>query len=287
MPSSNLVLSTIAVELLLASAVGASSIDFENIASGTLVRDQFQSIGVRVTGAGGWSGLVYSEGEHGVQNFGNSPTQIMDVGNRGQPTTIRFVNPAHPEQVIGATSISFIVGDGDPDSETFEITFFDASGDVLNGPNRYTTLIDGLWISATSSNLGVPIGYIEIVIVPESESGVVLDDLGFELTSLSAREDSSIQQSPFRFSGNWPNPFNPTTAIRFDLSEPAYVSLRIYDASGQLVRILLNGKLGASGRHETLWRGRDESNRAVAPGIYFYQLTTGDYAQTGRMCLLH
>jgi hypothetical protein len=83
---------------------------------------------------------------------------------------------------------------------------------------------------------------------------------------------------------NFPNPFNPTTRITFGLSAPGYVSLRIYDAAGRLVRVLVNNERHAA-RYEETWDGRDSSGRAVASGIYFYRLDAGAFAETKKMVL--
>jgi hypothetical protein len=85
---------------------------------------------------------------------------------------------------------------------------------------------------------------------------------------------------------NYPNPFNPLTRIQFELGEPLGASLRVYDVSGRLVRILLAGDIMGAGRHEIIWDGRDSSDRAVAAGVYFYRLTAGDYVETRRMTLI-
>jgi len=84
---------------------------------------------------------------------------------------------------------------------------------------------------------------------------------------------------------NFPNPFNPTTRIAFGLSAPASVSLRIYDAAGRLVRVLVDGSRPA-GVYAELWDGRDSIGRAVASGIYFYRLQAGAFSETRKMALL-
>jgi hypothetical protein len=84
---------------------------------------------------------------------------------------------------------------------------------------------------------------------------------------------------------NFPNPFNPTTRIAFGLAAPGNVSLRIYDAAGRLVRVLVEGERSA-GHYAELWDGRDSSGRAVASGIYFYRLRAGSFSETRKMALL-
>ncbi|MGD1047742.1 MAG: FlgD immunoglobulin-like domain containing protein [Candidatus Krumholzibacteriaceae bacterium] len=84
---------------------------------------------------------------------------------------------------------------------------------------------------------------------------------------------------------NFPNPFNPATKITFGLKGPGGVSLRIYDATGRLVRVLVKGDLSA-GRYAEPWDGKDNGGRAVASGIYFYRLDAGTFTQTRKMVLL-
>ncbi len=85
---------------------------------------------------------------------------------------------------------------------------------------------------------------------------------------------------------NYPNPFNPGTTISYDLPGPARVSLKIYDVSGRLVRVLEDAVAEPAGHHQVGWEGRDRFGRAVAAGVYFYRLEAGKYAETRRMLLL-
>lgn len=84
---------------------------------------------------------------------------------------------------------------------------------------------------------------------------------------------------------NHPNPFNPTTRIRFGLATPGTVTLRIYDASGRLIRVLEDANLGA-GHYERTWDGTDLRGSEVASGVYFYRLTAPSFVETKKMVLL-
>lgn len=79
---------------------------------------------------------------------------------------------------------------------------------------------------------------------------------------------------------NYPNPFNPTTNIKFDLPENTIVSLKIFDISGREVASLLNSKLQA-GTYTYLWNAS-----TVSSGIYFYELSTPGFRQVKRMVLI-
>jgi hypothetical protein len=84
---------------------------------------------------------------------------------------------------------------------------------------------------------------------------------------------------------NYPNPFNPATEIAFSLPEPGYVSLKIYNIAGQLVRTLASGSYQA-GEHFVVWDGRNGENEGVASGVYFYVLSTDRGRVTKSMTLL-
>jgi len=169
---------------MMQSNILAETITFESISSGTFVRDQFQNIGVRITGSGEYSGKVYSEGEVGIENFGNSSTQTVHIGEQGTPTTILFVDPDNPSDLIGAISVSFLVGDGDTANESFIVTYFDINGEQLHTPIEYTTYSTGISISETILTLGGIIGSVQLEHLPNSESGACFDDLSFTLASM-------------------------------------------------------------------------------------------------------
>ena len=82
-----------------------------------------------------------------------------------------------------------------------------------------------------------------------------------------------------------PNPFNPRTAISFDLAAAGPATLRLYDPRGRLVRILMQADL-AAGRHEVIWDGRDGAGRPCAAGVYLARLESGRTTRTGRMLLV-
>jgi hypothetical protein len=84
---------------------------------------------------------------------------------------------------------------------------------------------------------------------------------------------------------NHPNPFNPTTSIRFDLSRAADVTLAVYEPGGTLVARIAEGRYPA-GTHEVHWNGTDAAGARVASGVYFYRLISGDTELARKMVLL-
>jgi len=84
---------------------------------------------------------------------------------------------------------------------------------------------------------------------------------------------------------NYPNPFNPETTISYQLPENGKAELVIYNIKGQKVKQLISEQLSA-GQHSVVWDGRDENNKAVSSGIYFYKFKAGDFDKTRKMILM-
>ena len=89
---------------------------------------------------------------------------------------------------------------------------------------------------------------------------------------------------------NYPNPFNPETWIPYQLSEPADVTLTIYDMNGRIVRRLTIGHQTAgvyqSRTRAAYWDGRNQQGESVASGLYFYTLTSDNFTATRKMLIL-
>jgi flagellar hook assembly protein FlgD len=119
-------------------------------------------------------------------------------------------------------------------------------------------------------------------------SQVWLREAHYDPASAPAFINSSAQvPDSYSLEQNYPNPFNPTTTIRFGI--PAGVAqqttLRVYNALGQVVRVLVNEQLDA-GTHSIVWDGRDDFSRPVSTGVYFYKLTAGDFTQVRKLMLM-
>lgn len=84
---------------------------------------------------------------------------------------------------------------------------------------------------------------------------------------------------------NRPNPFKLSTMIRFSLSGQYPVDIRVYDAMGKLVRTLVDQPM-SDGTFEVEWQGRDNAGRALASGVYFYQLRAGPTILTRKTVLI-
>jgi predicted outer membrane repeat protein len=98
--------------------------------------------------------------------------------------------------------------------------------------------------------------------------------------------DEPRTPTAYRLHANVPNPFNPMTTIRYDLPTPGRVYLRIFDVAGRTVRTLIGGEHRDTGEHQALWDGHDDSGRAVAAGMYFYELDASSFRGVRKMVLV-
>ena len=206
------------------------------------------------------------------------------------------------------------------DTEYGQIFIYDenyvfTSTQNLNYPNRSVNFYNGIMVvNALYGNLteffavenGVPrkIGAMDIDlnrhtsiarIFPEKYKIIVryssrIDVYDMEYT-VSEGEDIDVPIVRSELLGNFPNPFNPETTIRFNVgnafirSESVRVSIDIYNIRGQKVRSLLDG-FYESGSHTVVWDGRDDSGRELGSGVYLYRMLAGEESSVRKMVLL-
>jgi flagellar hook assembly protein FlgD len=89
----------------------------------------------------------------------------------------------------------------------------------------------------------------------------------------------------FALHENYPNPFNPTTTLRFDLPEVSSITLTIYNMLGQKVRTF-DYQNTSAGYHSVTWDATNDLGQQVGAGVYLYQLQTKDFVKTRKMVLL-
>jgi uncharacterized delta-60 repeat protein len=130
-------------------------------------------------------------------------------------------------------------------------------------------------VADTLGNIYVA-GYIQTV-----QNGYDMIAMKYQAGGLIAVNVISTQvPKGFSLYQNYPNPFNPVTTIKFDVQKQAFVKLRIYDILGREVALLVNENLRI-GSYEAIF-----SSAKLASGIYFYEMTAGDYRDTKKMVLV-
>jgi len=100
----------------------------------------------------------------------------------------------------------------------------------------------------------------------------------------TATSESAVPKQ-FALHANYPNPFNPTTRIVYDVPEASVVRLEVFNVLGQRAALLLDERREA-GQHIAVWDGRTASGAKAAAGLYFCRMTAGKFAKTIKMTLL-
>jgi photosystem II stability/assembly factor-like uncharacterized protein len=147
----------------------------------------------------------------------------------------------------------------------------------------YHSTDNGLTWRRTISGMGVRIPTLALLQTGDylyagtSYTGVwrrnVSELLSIGSTGNTAPDKYSLEQ-------NYPNPFNPVTVIKYSLSSPGIISLKVYDISGKLVAELVNG-LQTQGTHTVEFNGS-----TLSSGVYYYVLKAGSFTQTKKMILM-
>jgi hypothetical protein len=149
----------------------------------------------------------------------------------------------------------------------------------------------------------VDVGDTTATTLEELENGVLYDIYVIAYDQFGNRTDHSnmisvrpncwgaVEGKPtlpegFALGKNYPNPFDFQTLIPYRLGgSSSFARLIVYNATGRQVRVLHEGCLPA-GLHEAIWDGMDGKGLPVPPGVYFYRLEAGGFAQTSKMLLI-
>ena len=119
------------------------------------------------------------------------------------------------------------------------------------------------------------------------ETPLMLVEAAFNDGVPVSRKDGAVRMLPAvaRLLPSYPNPFNPKTTIHYTLPAGSAVRLSLYDASGQMIRRLVE-KEQPAGIHAVVWNGRGDDGRPVASGLYLCRLEAGGTRSTGKLLLL-
>ena len=94
-----------------------------------------------------------------------------------------------------------------------------------------------------------------------------------------------IVANVFELKGNYPNPFNPTTKIRFTNDRSSNVSVNVFSLKGEKVITLMNGPAN-SGTYDVTWDGKNSNGRVVPTGMYLYNVESDGRRLQGKMLFL-
>jgi agmatine/peptidylarginine deiminase len=185
-------------------------------------------------------------------------------------------SPIPAELVVNPTSISLQMEVDETDIVLLVLS------NIGGLPLSFTLSEEMEWLSANHQSGIVNGGESFAIILTINTTGLIAGDYSGEIIINDDREETIIPVSltvtgtgaPLQpsscteFLGNYPNPFNPTTTIRFTLANQSQVNLSIYNLRGQKVRSLINEQRTA-GFHQVIWDGTDDNGLNVSSGVYF------------------
>lgn len=197
--------------------------------------------------------------------------------NLGTNSVLRFYARSHASYYglerfrVGVTTLGSIVPQG------FQ---FISGVNYVQAPTRWTEYTYDL---SAYDNQHV---YIGIQCVSNNSMVFYLDRFSVHSEGGSVDNDDPASHPIItELKGNYPNPFNPSTSIRFSLETSSRVEIDIYNIKGQKVRSLLN-EPKAAGEHNIAWDGKDGSGRLMGSGVYYYRMRTGSYVSSRKMILM-
>ena len=191
----------------------------------------------------------------GLDSDGSEPTIIMNRFENNL-TALRVRGSRVPAEITGNAFVGNTRG------------IQNLSDRVLQAPGNYWGTTDS---TAIVRQLEGEVAWTPFL---NDKPGTVVDDSG----QMTLPQRFAMHQS-------YPNPFNSTTVIPFDLPRAAFVELTIYDVLGQTVQRLVAQRMGA-GYHRVTWDGRDARGRPASSGLYLCRFKADAFERSGRMLLL-
>ncbi len=182
-----------------------------------------------------------------------------------------------PATLQGVNGTIVSVSDGNGDVVGYGVTDEAGNFNVSNlAPGSYTVTVDRFGYQSTSSISVSPTYDSQGNAVPASASFTI----GIDSPTGVVVNKSTALPTEYRLEQNFPNPFNPTTTIRFSLPQTVKATVTIYNILGQKVATLVDGIVEA-GAHNVSWNAS-----TVSSGVYFYQVRTDNFTATKKMMLL-
>ena len=165
--------------------------------------------------------------------------------------------------------------------------YSEINGDYIQQSSRNP---EGSWVFdwiAPSSDIG-EITFSASGLAARGSSGYSGDDVYITEVSISAQPlsiNTPIESNNFMLHNNYPNPFNPSTFIKYELKEESFVELNIFDLSGNSIRSLVK-KVQSPGYKTIQWNAMNNMGRTVPTGTYIYRISSNGKTQYKKMVLI-
>ncbi|KAA3597104.1 MAG: choice-of-anchor D domain-containing protein, partial [Calditrichaeota bacterium] len=236
----------------------------------------------------------------------------LDIGNNtanNNPYTVNLTaDGASPDISVSSTflnfggQLSFPQGSPVVGADTVTVTNTGSADLTISALNISGTNVNNFAVTNTTPVTVTPNSSVDIIvdlanitatgtynatleIVNNAPSGNVFVNLSADILILGIEDLGNAIPTEFSLAPNYPNPFNPTTTIKFGIPEKNFTRVVVYNALGQSVKTLVNETLEAS-FYELKWDGTDNNGNTVASGIYFARMEAGKFVEIRKMTFL-
>jgi hypothetical protein len=143
---------------------------------------------------------------------------------------------------------------------------------------------EGIFSGGSTPGKVVCLGFPFETIYPESKRQLFLEKvISFFNRPVEVKDDKSVPVNSFKLYQNFPNPFNPSTTLSFSLSQPDFVTLKIFDILGSEVATILDNDWKETGLHNVQF---SISNSQLPSGVYIYRITSGNFSAIKKLILI-
>ncbi len=212
---------------------------------------------------------------------------FVDIPQGGVKQQIRLQVKAPtsiPAEKAAAQAVEFIV-EGHENGFTFEKPVTIGIPYPENVTNE--TALTVMYWDPTAEDWS-PIDLPQSIVLDKANRVISAQVTHFSIYAAIEPSPTSVNESApatFALSQNFPNPFNPSTTISYQVPATAHVQISIYNSIGQHVVTLVDG-ISPAGNHSVVWNGINNQGKKVTSGIFFYTMTAGDLKHTRKLLMM-
>ncbi len=183
-----------------------------------------------------------------------------------------------PNNAVAITGNGFVTLNWNPPIEVITTGYKIYRNMELLTPDSFleTTYTDNTVVAGTEYTYNIEVSYIDPIGVAWSENLVVIP---------TGTNDDLSKVNITGITDNYPNPFNPSTTIKYSVAQEADVTIDIYNIRGQKVRNLVKERKSAAS-HNVIWNGKSDDGRNLSSGVYFCRMNAAGKNYTSKLLML-
>jgi len=254
---------------------GMGAFDMYLVRTDTLGNLVWSRTGISVNGDGANSVEQTFDGGFIVGGFVYKYAALMRLAPENLLPSVNVLNPNGGEELIINSEYSITWNSNGIDSVMIDYSTNNGAGWMTVTSSIPASLGTYLWTIPNTPSIQCLIKISDIINLNVNDQS----DSLFAIKDISGIEEDEIPES-YKLFNNYPNPFNPTTKIKYQIPELSLITIRVYDVLGKEIATLVNEEKPV-GNYEVDFDGTN-----LTSGIYFYRLQAGDYIETKKMILL-